>query len=232
MVSIDIGLSTLAVFVPASIALILAPGPDSLYVLTRSIGGGQRNGFASALGTSTGILVHTTAAVLGLSAILRTSALAYTVVKYAGALYLLYLGVQTIRHKEDFDLQVDDADTDAEADSGGGVGGEISTDVDTVESYRRGVVINVLNPKVAVFFLAFLPQFVTPGAGAWLDMSLLGVTFTVLTMCYLGTLALVSSRVKAVLTNRPRVTDAIRWAAGSVIIGFGIELAIGERVSG
>ena len=232
MVSIDIGLSTLAVFVPASIALILAPGPDSLYVLTRSIGGGQRNGFASALGTSTGILVHTTAAVLGLSAILRTSALAYTVVKYAGALYLLYLGVQTIRRKEDFDLQVDDADTDAEADSGGGVGGEISTDVDTVESYRRGVVINVLNPKVAVFFLAFLPQFVTPGAGAWLDMSLLGVTFTVLTMCYLGTLALVSSRVKAVLTNRPRVTDAIRWAAGSVIIGFGIELAIDERVSG
>ena len=232
MVSIDIGLSTLAVFVPASIALILAPGPDSLYVLTRSIGGGQRNGLASALGTSTGILVHTTAAVLGLSAILRTSALAYTVVKYAGALYLLYLGVQTIRHKEDFDLQVDDADTDAEADSGGGVGGEISTDVDTVESYRRGVVINVLNPKVAVFFLALLPQFVTPGAGAWLDMSLLGVTFTVLTMCYLGTLALVSSRVKAVLTNRPRVTDAIRWAAGSVIIGFGIELAIDERVSG
>ena len=81
MVSIDIGLSTLAVFVPASIALILAPGPDSLYVLTRSIGGGQRNDLASALGTSTGILVHTTAAVLGLSAILRTSALAYTVVK-------------------------------------------------------------------------------------------------------------------------------------------------------
>src|SRR5699024_4715944 len=92
MVSIEIGLSTLAVFIPASLALVVAPGPDSIYVLTRSISGGQQAGISSALGTATGVLVHTSAAVLGLSAILRSSALVYTVVKYAGALYLLYLG--------------------------------------------------------------------------------------------------------------------------------------------
>lgn len=213
MVSIEIGLSTLAVFVPASIALVVAPGPDSLYVLTRSISGGQQAGISSALGTSTGIMVHTSAAVLGLSAILRSSALAYTVVKYAGAVYLLYLGIQTVRHEEEFDIQRD------------------GTDADTGESYRRGVMINTLNPKVAIFFLAFLPQFIIPGPSAWLDMLLLGALYTTLTMLYLGTLAVMSSRVQTVLTTHPRVTDVIRWAAGSVIVGFGIQLAVSDQTS-
>lgn len=212
MMNIDIGLSTLAVFIPASIALIVAPGPDSLYVLTRSISDGQWNGVSSALGTSTGILVHTSLAVVGLSALLRTSAVAYTVVKYAGALYLLYLGVQTIRRKEEFDLQMDDSD-----------------DTDTGESYRRGVVINTLNPKVAIFFLAFLPQFVTPGSGTWLNMMVLGILYAVLTVFYLGILALSSSRLTAILTSRPRVADVIRWAAGSIIVGFGVKLALSDR---
>ena len=214
MISLDIGLSTLAVFIPASIALIVAPGPDSLYVLTQSISGSQRIGLLAAGGTSTGILVHTTAAVFGLSAILRTSAVAYTVVKYAGALYLLYLGIQTIRHKEDFDLQTDDTDTNSK------------------ESYQGGVMTNTLNPKVAIFFLAFLPQFIPANSDAWLDMMLLGTLYAALTLFYLGTLAIISSRIKTVLTTHPRVTDVIRWAAGSVIVGFGIELAVSNRTSG
>ena len=146
---------------------------------------------------------------LGLSAILRTSATAYTIVKYAGALYLLYLGVQTIRQKEDFDVR-----TDADADTG--------------DSYRRGVMVNTLNPKVAVFFLAFLPQFVTPGPSTWLDMLLLGVLYATLTLLYLGS-SLTSSRVKTILMTYPRTTDAIRWAAGSVIVGLGIELAVSDK---
>jgi len=201
------------VFVPASVALIIVPGPDSLYVLTQSISGGQRNGLSSVLGICTGILVHTTAAVLGLSAILRTSSLAYTIIKYVGALYLLYLGIQTIRHKENFKFRADDAETAT----------------DNTDSYRRGVMLNTLNPKVAIFFLAFLPQFVASGTGAWLSMLLLGVLFTTLTLLYMGTLAIISSRVKTVLTTHPRVTDVIRWAAGSVIIGFGIELALSDQ---
>lgn len=214
MIGIDIGLSTLVVFVPAAIALIVVPGPDVLYVLTQSISGGQWTGLSSTFGICTGILVHTSAAVLGLSAILRTSAVTYTVVKYTGALYLLYLGIQTVRQKEEFDLQA--ADTDA--DTGG--------------SYWRGVMVNTLNPKVAVFFLAFLPQFVTTGPNAWLDMLLLGGLYSTLTLLYLGLLALTSSRVKTILTTHPRVTDVIRWAAGSMIVGFGIELAASDKPIG
>lgn len=159
------------------------------------------------------MLVHTSAAVLGLSALLRSSAFVYTVIKYAGALYLLYLGIQTVRHNEEFNIQRDD------------------TDLDTGESYRRGVMINTLNPKVAIFFLAFLPQFVTSGPSAWLNMLLLGAIYAILTMLYLGILALMSSRVRTVLTTHPRVTDVIRWAAGSVIVGFGIKLAVSDQTS-
>lgn len=211
MIGIDIGLSTLTVFVPTAMALIVVPGPDLLYVLTQSISGDQWTGLSSTLGICTGILVHTSGAVLGLSAVLRTSAVAYTIVKYAGALYLLYLGIQTVRQREDFDVRTD------------------NTDADTGDSYRRGVMVNTLNPKVAIFFLAFLPQFVTPGPGAWLDMLLLGVLYTTLTMLFLGLLTLTSSRVETILTTHPRATDVIRWAAGSVIVGFGIELAVSDK---
>lgn len=208
MLDIDIGISTLLVFVPAAVALIVVPGPDLLYVLTTSISGGQWTGLSSTLGICTGILVHTSAAVLGLSALLRTSAFAYTVLKYAGALYLLYLGIQTIRRKEEFELRTDDTDTGA--------------------GYWRGVMINTLNPKVAVFFLAFLPQFVSPGPGAWLDMALLGGLYATLTLLFLGVLAFTSSRVKTVLSSHPRALDVIRWGAGTTIVGFGIELAASD----
>lgn len=191
-------------------ALIVVPGPDLMYVLTQSISGGQGTGLSSALGNCTGIMVHTCGAALGLSAILRASALAYTVLKYAGAVYLLYLGVQTIRQKEEFELRADE------------------TDADTEGGYWRGVVINTLNPKVAVFFLAFLPQFVAPGSGAWLDMVLLGGLYASLTLLFLGVLAFTSSRVKTVLASHPRASDAIRWGAGTTIVGFGIELAASD----
>lgn len=211
MISIDVGIHTLSVFVPAAVALIVVPGPDLLYVLTKSISGDQWTGLSSTLGVCTGILVHTSAAVLGLSALLRTSAVAYTVVKYAGAVYLLYLGVQTIRHKEEFELRTD------------------SVDPDTGTGYWRGVMINTLNPKVAVFFLAFLPQFVAPGSGAWLDMALLGGLYATLTLLFFGALALTSSRIKTVLATHPRATDVIRWGAGTTIVGFGIELATSDN---
>lgn len=211
MIDSSVGISTLSVFVPAALALIVVPGPDLLYVLTRSIASGPSTGLSSTLGICTGILVHTSAAVFGLSALLRTSALAYSLLKYAGAVYLLYLGVQTIRRKEEFEFRTDD------------------TDADTKAGYWRGVVINTLNPKVAVFFLAFLPQFVAPGPGAWLDMVILGVLYATLTLLYFGVLALTSNRVKAVLANHPGAPDVIRWDAGSVIVGFGIELAVSDN---
>jgi threonine/homoserine/homoserine lactone efflux protein len=199
------------VFVPASIALIVSPGPDSLYVLSRSISNGRWTGLAAAVGTCTGLLIHTLAAILGLSAILRASSLAYTVVKIAGAVYLVYLGIQTIRQKEEFQPQAND------------------TEIDGLESYPRGAMINVLNPKVAIFFLAFLPHFVESGTGSWAEMLLLGGLFATLALLYLVVLVVVSSQLTDVLRSHPRVSDIIRWAAGSVIIAFGIQLERSDR---
>jgi threonine/homoserine/homoserine lactone efflux protein len=199
------------VFVPASIALIVSPGPDSLYVLSRSISNGRWTGLAAAVGTCTGLLIHTLAAILGLSAILRASSLAYTVVKIAGAVYLVYLGIQTIRQKEEFQPQAND------------------TEIDGLESYPRGAMINVLNPKVAIFFLAFLPHFVESGTGSWAEMLLLGGLFATLALLYLVVLVVVSSQLTDVLRSHPRVSDIIRWAAGSVIIAFGLQLERSDR---
>lgn len=206
--------STLAVFVPASVALILAPGPDSLYVLSRGVTDGSFGGIAAALGTCTGILVHTTAAVLGLSVLFRTSALAHTLVKYVGALYLCYLGVQAIHNEEEFEVTTGDTEHDA------------------VENYVRGVLINVLNPKVALFFLAFLPQFVAPGEGASVTMATLGLLYSALTIGYLGAVAVLSSGVRDRLVEYPPVSQALRWVTGSVLVGFGLSLALDERVTG
>jgi threonine/homoserine/homoserine lactone efflux protein len=180
-------------------------------VLSRSISNGRWTGLAAAVGTCTGLLIHTLAAVLGLSAILRASSLAYTVVKIAGAVYLVYLGIQTIRQKEEFQPQAND------------------TEIDGLESYPRGTMINVLNPKVAIFFLAFLPHFVESGTGSWAEMLLLGGLFATLALLYLVVLVVVSSQLTDVLRSHPRVSDIIRWAVGSVIIAFGLQLVRSDR---
>ena len=199
--------ATLPLFLVASIALILTPGPDTVYVLTQGVGGGPRTGVRSALGISTGVLVHTAAAVLGLSVLLRTSAAAYAAVKYAGAAYLLYLGVAPI-------------------------GGDDGIDVDgtaTAGGFRRGVLVNVFNPKVALFFLAFLPQFVDAGAGSALSMAALGGLYALLTAAYLGSIALLSGRVRAAFRSRPAFETGLQWLSGSVLVALGIRLAVGGR---
>jgi threonine/homoserine/homoserine lactone efflux protein len=197
-------ITTLTLFVSASIAVILAPGPASIHVLTKSINNGKRAGFSATCGTCTGLLIHTSAAVIGLSAILRTSVIAYTIVKYVGAIYLLYLGIRTLKHNETFDFHSSDSESTMP------------------ESYKQGVIINTLNPKVAVFFLAFLPQF----AGTWLQMLLLGVLYMTLAFLYQSTLATLSDKIRTLLEKRPSVTDRIRQVAGIVFVGFSIELVL------
>lgn len=208
-------LSTLVLFVSASLAIILAPGPASIYVLSKGVSGGYRSGFPATFGTCSGLLVHTTAAVLGLSAILRASATAYTTVKLVGAAYLIYLGIETLRSEESFELGL----------------GQDDAQSTTLGSYRQGVIINTLNPKVAVFFLAFLPQFVDSGAGP-VRMLFLGVLYTSLAFCYQSSLVLVSGKVRSVLSDRSSITDRIKQLTGVVLVGFGIELVIGEYISG
>ncbi|WP_129116016.1 LysE family translocator [Halegenticoccus tardaugens] len=203
-------LATLAAFVPAVLAIIIAPGPDTVYTVTQSLRGGRSAGFIAGLGTATGVLVHTAAAVLGLAALLRTSVLAYTVVKYVGAAYLLYLGVQMFRSDERFELQTNLAEQD----------------YSLAESYRKAVVINVSNPKVAVFVLAFFPQFVPATANASLQMSILGMLYAGLSVLYLGGVALFASQVRHRLLHSDAIRKAVQYVSGSILVGFGVKLAL------
>jgi threonine/homoserine/homoserine lactone efflux protein len=207
------GVGVLIAFVPVAIALIISPGPDSIYTLTRSVSDGQLSGVMAALGSSTGSIVHTTAAVLGLSAILRTSALAYSIVKFVGAAYLLYLGVQIFRNIEEFDITPE------------------STSYTPRESFRSALMINVLNPKVAIFFLAFLPQFVQPGSDTTLQIFTLGVLFASLGFLYQALLAVFSARARKAITERELVQSMLRTVSGSVLVGFGVKLALERRTT-
>ncbi|WP_458209069.1 LysE family translocator [Haladaptatus sp. NG-SE-30] len=209
--------STLVFFLGASIALIVTPGPDTMYVLTRGVERGQCAGIRAASGVSTGILVHTLAAVLGLSVLLRTSAVAYSAMKYVGAVYLVYLGVQTLRKDGALELEENDVNLD---ETGGN---------ETSDSFRQGVAVNVLNPKVALFFLAFLPQFAGIGSSTDTEMVALGLTYAVLTLVYLSTVALAATRVRAHVRENARVNDLLQWLAGSVFVGLGLRLALPER---
>jgi threonine/homoserine/homoserine lactone efflux protein len=143
--------------------------------------------------------------------VLRTSALAFTAVKYAGAAYLVYLGIRTIRRREEFEFHNE--------------GGERTP----ADAFAGGLTVNVLNPQVALFFLAFLPQFVRTGASASLQMAFLGVLYSVLTIAYLGLLALLAQGVRRLIERRPTVADGVRWLAGTVLVGFGLQLLSSER---
>ncbi len=208
-----VAVSAILAFIPAALVLIVAPGPDSIYTLTRSVSDGRTTGVTAALGSSTGSVVHTTAAVFGLSAILRTSEFAFTVVKFVGAAYLVYLGVQTLRGGEEFEITSD------------------STGYTPRESFRNALFINISNPKVALFFLAFLPQFVQPGSSTALQIFLFGILFATLGFCYQALLAVFSARARRAITERDLFKRVLRTASGSVLVGFGVKLAFARRVS-
>lgn len=217
----SIDLNTYLVFVGAAVALILTPGPDTVFVLTQGVSSGKRGGLASAFGVSTGILVHTVAATVGLAALLRASALAYAVVKYAGAAYLVYLGAKTLRSGGEFEALARDTD---DADDAVGAGDPACADLRG--DFLRGVTVNVLNPKVALFFLAFLPQFVGSGPEATVEMLALGGTYAALTALYLGGVGLLSGGVRTAFRARPRLADGLRWVSGSVLVALGAALAL------
>ncbi|ELY46210.1 LysE family translocator [Natronorubrum tibetense] len=197
----------LAVYLVAAGAMILSPGPDTLYVLTRSVGDGRDAGIASAAGISVGVLVHTLAAVVGLSAVFRASELAFAAVTIVGAGYLVFLGVRTIR--DDGLLLEDD-------------------DPSTASPFREAVLVNILNPQVALFFLAFLPQFVDRAGHVPTQLSILGALYAVVTMGYLATVAVGSSAVRRLLFARPRVAGGVRWLSGLILVGLGLRLLIGS----
>jgi threonine/homoserine/homoserine lactone efflux protein len=199
-------------FVGVSWALILAPGPDMLYVITRGMSLGRRAGMLSAVGVICGILVHTTAAAFGLTLILQTSLLAFLVVKYLGAAYLIYLGVKAWREKNTFRLP------------------SSPLDVSLRRVFWQGVLSNVLNPKIAIFFLAFLPQFVEKGSSqVSIQMVTLGLTFAFFGLCFLLAVGYSSGTIGGWLARQPQYAQFLGRLAGGILIGLGIRLALTER---
>lgn len=199
-------------FVGVSWALIITPGPDMLYVITRGVTQGRKAGMLSAIGVICGILVHTTTAALGLTLILQTSALAFLIVKTLGAAYLIYLGIKAWREKSTFHLPAS------------------TSNVSSRRVFWQGVLSNVLNPKVAIFFLAFLPQFVDQGGHhIALQMVLLGLTFAFFGLCFLLMVGYSSGRIGSLLTRRPHYGQFVGRLAGGIMIGLGIRLALTER---
>jgi threonine/homoserine/homoserine lactone efflux protein len=199
-------------FAGVSWALILAPGPDMLYVITRGMTQGRRAGMLSAVGVVCGILVHTTAAALGLTLILQTSAVAFLIVKYLGAAYLIYLGITAWRDKTAFHVQAPAAS------------------VSFHKIFWQGVLSNVLNPKIAIFFLAFLPQFVDKGGSqVTLQMVILGLTFACFGLCFLLVVGYSSGTIGGWLTRRPHTAQSLQRLAGGILIALGIRLALTER---
>ena len=196
---------TLLLFAPVALGLLVIPGPAVLYIVTRSIDQGRAAGVASVLGVHTGSLVHVAAAAAGLSALLVSSALAFNVVKFAGAAYLVILGIRKLLVKEREELEPDAPPTRS-----------------LRRIYAQGIVVNVLNPKTALFFLAFLPQFVDVDRGAVpMQMVVLGLTFILLGMVSDGTYALLAAKAGGWLRSSRRFRTAQRYVSGGIYVSLG-----------
>lgn len=207
--------ASLLAFIAAALVVLLIPGPGVLYVLARSLSQGQRAGLVSAAGLSAGAFVHVVAATVGLSALLLASAAAFGVVKLLGAAYLIYLGVRAVMSRQP----------------------NVDVETPAPRSLRRlfadGVVVSVLNPKVAVFFLAFLPHFADPLRGSVAtQMFVLGVLYCVLALCTDGAYALLAGRLRRWIRGPMASGPLPRYASGVVYVGLGISTALVDQQSG
>lgn len=202
-----------ALFLAAALVVAVTPGPGIFYVAARTLAGGRDEGLASSVGTGLGGLVHVVAGAAGVSAIVMASAEAFTALKFAGALYLVWLGIKTIREAR------------LELPARVGVAG-------ARRAFREGAVIEALNPKTAAFFLAFIPQFVVPegpaGAVA-LQFVVLGLVSVTLNTAADVVVAFMAARARHALVERPRVIRRIRHGSGLVICGLGVTLALARR---
>ena len=201
-------------FLAAAIVLAITPGPGIFYVLARSIKGGRREGYASAAGTAVGGLFHVLAAALGISAILAASAGAFTVVKYIGAAYLIYLGIRALLTK-DAPVELDDSSRRA-----------------SKRAFYQGITTEVLNPKTALFFLAFIPQFINPHGVVVLEFLLLGSISVLLNSSVDMVVATLAGPIGVQLKQRARLRQAQRLFSGFSLIALGAYVALsGEKNS-
>ena len=204
------GAANLGLFISAALVLLLIPGPSVLYVVARSVQQGRLAGFVSDLGIHTATLVHVLAAALGLSALLASSALAFGIVKYAGAAYLIWLGLKKIFGRPEV------ADVDGRSD-----------DYSHGQLFRDGFVVNLLNPKTALFFLAFLPQFVDASRGhVAMQIAFLGLLFAVLGFVSDGCYVLAAGTAGNWLKRNRTYLSLERYVSGVLFIGLGVTAAL------
>jgi len=201
-------------FLLTGILLNLTPGNDTIFILTKSIGQGRKAGIISALGIGTGSIVHTTLAAFGLSLIIAKSILLFNIIKYAGAAYLLYSGYKMLTDKSQ--LNTNEI--------------EMNKSVDYWKIYRDGIFINILNPKVALFFIAFLPQFIDPTLkNTILPFLTLGTTFITTGTIWCLILATFASAIFSKLKNNKKASTYINKICGLTLIGLGIKVALTDR---
>jgi threonine/homoserine/homoserine lactone efflux protein len=204
------GWSDLLLFISAALVLLFIPGPAVLYILARSVEQGRRAGLASASGIATGTLAHVLAATLGLSALLLSSAIAYSVVKYAGAVYLLYLGIKKFRERPAVRDEVKQVPA-----------------LPLRRIYAQGILVQVLNPKTAIFFFAFLPQFVNPARGhVSLQFFVLGMIFILLGLSSDSVWALTAGSAAGWLRQNQAFIRNERYISGTVYLGLGMATAV------
>ena len=212
MFTLPIPPETITLFLAASIALAFVPGPDNIFVITQSALNGRLAGIIVTLGLCTGLLVHTAAVALGVAAIFAKSAFAFNLLKFAGAAYLLYLAWQALRAKPDKDFSSQSSSPSLRA------------------YYLRGVIMNITNPKVAIFFLAFLPQFTEPANGSMtIQLLFLGILFILSAAVSFGTMAWFSGCLGDWLKTSDKAQIIINRIAGFVFVALAIRLLIPER---
>lgn len=204
--------TTLLYFLGASLALTVAPGPDNTFVVAQGIARGRKAAIITALGMCSGVSVHTAAAALGISALLYSSATAFMVLKYAGAAYLLYLAYKSLKEQQ---ILLPSGTVDGQT---------------WWVMFRRGFIMNVVNPKVALFFLAFLPQFVSGRSGdtSW-QIFILGMVFMVQGAVVFSAIGYLSGSVGNLVVRKPRIARYFGWLTASVFASLGVRLALAER---
>lgn len=201
-------------FIATAIVLILTPGQDTFFILGRSLAGGRTEGLMAALGITAGSVIHTILAALGLSALLATSPYAFMVVKFAGAAYLIFIGVKALFSRA---AKLPGADEAARGDGGW-------------SAFRQGIISNILNPKVALFFLALMPQFIdaasTNKVGAFLA---LGFSFVTMGLVWCSVLAIGAASLRTAILRRPSMATILNRVAGAMFIALGLRLATARQ---
>lgn len=201
-------LTTLFLLVTITVLVCIVPGPDMLYIISRSTGQGRSTGVVSCLGIATGGLLQTTAVALGISSLFLVVPIAYDIIKYVGAAYLVYLGIRFILSREEMLASSRDGKADFR------------------KAFLQGSLTTLLNPKVALFYVAFLPQFVDPTRGhVPLQLLILGLLFNITSLAVDTSVALLASLLGTWLKRRSGAAKLIHWLTGSVLVGLGVRLA-------